>query len=406
MKIKTLSLIFVFSSVLCLCSFKYDAQDNVNIYLQNKDKSAEIYRKTQEAYLEKSDNEIENAFRDSALTEEARDGLSEIYESFLSALPGDVPRTAQEISGLVGVGEIFSYLLGILTSVESVRTLLLFVAVGVLFSLSELFCAEMAEGAATMRSALAVILSVPIFNLMKDLVFEVSEGISRSSEIFSGIIPALVGILAIGSGGAAASASGAALTASLGFVTGVLSGALLPLCTMIFSISMVSGFDTVGITDGAAKGIRGIFNFLIGLSSLVIVATLGVQTVISVSVDNLATKSAKYALSGMIPVVGGVVSGALGALISGVKLLSSTVGVVSVVAILSVISLPLIKLLFFRFCLFVCITVSSFSGGSFGAKFFGSVRGALDTLIAVYASSSLIYVLEIIIVTGSIRGAM
>ena len=101
-----------------------------------------------------------------------------------------------------------------------------------------------------------------------------------------------------------------------------------------------------------------------------------------------------------------MVSGALGALISGVKLLSSTVGVVSVVAILSVISLPLIKLLFFRFCLFVCITVSSFSGGSFGAKFFGSVRGALDTLIAVYASSSLIYVLEIIIVTGSIRGAM
>ena len=175
---------------------------------------------------------------------------------------------------------------------------------------------------------------------------------------------------------------------------------------MTFSLSMVSALDTGGITDGAVKGIRGIFNFLIGLSSLFIVGILGAQTLIAVSADNLAIKSAKYALSGMIPVVGGMVSGALTTLISGVKLLSSTVGAVSVIALFSVVGVPLVRLLFFRFCLFLCITVSSFSGGGFGARLFTSMRGALDTLIAVFASSTLIYALEIIIVTASVRGAL
>ena len=406
MKTKIILVLFVMIISLALCSFSGKEQENENIYLHNAVKTNISDQKGVDVSLASNEEKTEAAFENEAFFDETEGELRELYDGFISSLPDGVPYKTEEILGSLGIGEVLSWISGALFSSENKSALVLFVSIGILFAIAELFSAELADASPTARSAVAVILSLPVINLCRGLVFEVSEGIRASSELFSGIIPTLTALLAIGSGGAAASASGAALGVSLGFVTGVLAKSLLPLSVMIFSASMVSAFDTGGITDGVAKGIRGIFSFLIGITSLLIVGILGVQTVIAVSADNLALKSAKYAISGMIPVVGGTVSGALSALISGVKLLSGTVGAVSTVALLSVVSLPLIRLLFFRFCLFVCITVCSFSQGSFGAKFFTSVRGAVDTLIAVLASSALVYLLEIMIVTGSIRGAL
>lgn len=387
MKNKILLLIAVLFSFFSLCSFRQNDCKNENIYLQ------------------KAYNYV-NSSKDGAYIKDSKtDELDKIYEDFIEAMPEGIPKSTEEIKGFSGIGEVFSLITLALTSGESMSTLLLFLAVGILIALSENLVAD-TDSSDTSRSALLIILSIPVFNIMKDLVLEVSESIYSGSDIFSGIIPAVTGLLAVGSGTSASALSGAGMSASLGFVTRVLADGLLPLSAMMFSISMVSSFDTGGITEGAAKGIRGIFNFFIGISSLVIIAVVGMQTVVAVSADNLALKSAKYAISGMIPVVGNTVSGALSALIAGVKLLSSSVGAVSVIALLSAFGAPLIRLLFYRFALFLCITVTSFSGGGFGAKFFTSVRGALDTLIAVLASSSLIYIFEVIIITGSIKGAL
>ena len=390
MKRKIILIALVLLSLSFLCSFEYKSNENENIYLQNTDINALLTEKNGTW---------------GALDSEAGEELSEIYESFISALPEGAPSSVGEMSGSLGVAEVFAWLTSRLTSADFVKTLMLYASLGILFAVAELFLAE-GSAADVGASAISVILASPILLSMKELVLEVSVGISRCSEFFSGVIPVLTALLTLGSGGIAASLSGATLGISLGFVSGVLAEALLPLSAMIFSTSMLSGIDTGGITDGVSRGIRGIFNYLIGLCSLIIVGILGIQTFVGVSADNLALKSAKYTVSGMIPIVGSTVSGALSALISGVKLLSSSIGAVSVVALVFVVCEPLVKLLFVRFCLSVAINVSSFSGGSLGQRFFSSVRGALDTVTAVLVSSVLVYMLEIIIVTSSIRGAL
>ena len=392
MKIKIISTAIIVLSLSFLCSFTYGYSKNENIYLHNADKINTDTQKSAEAY---------NGF-----SEEARDELSGIYDSFISALPDGVPKSAEEISGFIGIGEVFSWLVEALSSKDNVKTLLLFVSMGIFFALVQLFISEHSGATDITTSATAVILSYPVLVYMKELVFESADTISRCSELFSGMIPPLTALLAIGSGGAAASVSGVGLGISLGFVSGVLAKLLLPLSAMIFSISMLSAFDTDGVTSGAAKGIRGIFNYLIGFSSLIIAGVVGIQTVIAVSADNLALKSAKYTVSGMIPIVGSTVSGALSALIAGVKLLSVNIGTVSVIAIISIVCVPLVKLLFLRFCLSLAINVSSLSGGGFGEKLFSSLRSALDTVTAVFVSSVLIYLIEIIVITSSIRGAL
>ena len=384
MKNKIILLISVLLSLLNLCSFTRRDSQYDNIYLQNQAKHTE-----NAAFLESEDG----------------GGLDKIYEDFINSMPEGVPDSTEEIQGFLGIEKAFRWIFETLSGKECRKTLFLLVAVGILFALSETLIADGAS-AETSRSAVGVVLCIPVFNIMRNLIFEVSESIERCSEIFSGVIPAVSALLSVGSGPGAASISVSAMSFSLGFVSHVLSENLLPLSTMIFSLSMLSSFDTGTMIDGTAKGVRSAFNFLIGLSSLIIVGIVGMQTVIAVSADNLALKSAKYAISGMIPVVGGTVSGTLSALIGGVKLLSASIGCVSVIALVSVVAAPLLKLLFFRLCLGACISIASFSGGSFGARLFGSLRSSLDTLIAVLASSSLIYILETVIITSSIRGAL
>ena len=387
MKMKIICIIALCLSVALLCSFSKNNAKYENISLQNEENKSKSSEKTDYS---------------GTLSEKSEDELQEIYDMLLDAIPDGAPKNTDEAMGALGIERTLGWISGFFTSGESVSTVFVFVAVGMLFSLSEL----LSHGSGIEGSAAGVILTVPILHRLIDALIGVSEGIRGMSETFSALIPALTALLAIGGGGSAASVSGAGMSISLGIVSGALSGCLLPLSAMIFSSSIASSFDTVGVTEGVVKGIRGLFGFLVGFSSLIIIGMFGAQTVLAVSADNLALKSAKYAVSGMIPVVGGAVSGALSALISGVKLLSATVGTVSVVALLFTVTAPLAKLLLLRFCLWLSITVASFSGGSQGARLLGSLRSALDTLIAILVSSTLVYLLEIIIVTGSIRGAL
>jgi stage III sporulation protein AE len=384
---KIIKAVVLILSVVFLCSFDRKESENENISLHN----AENY-----TYSEKKTERFDG------LVDEARDELSGIYEGFLEALPDGVPKSSEEISGRLGVEEALSWISSLFTSEESVGVLLTFLSSALLFSIAELFLSHTGTGI----GAAAILLSIPVIRILAGAVSEVSEGLFSLSETFSALVPTLTALISVGSGGGAAAVSGAGMSFSLGLISGVLAECLLPLSAMIFASSITSSVDTLGVTEGAVKGIRGLFGFLVGLSSLVIVAIFGAQTFIAVSADNLALKSAKYAVSGMIPVVGGAVSGTLSALISGVKLLSATVGTVSVFALLFVVITPVAKLLFLRLCLWVSISVASFSGGGAGVRLFTSLRSALDTLVAILVSSSLVCLLEVIIVTVSIRGAL
>ena len=372
--------------VFLLCSF---SSENENKDLHNK------------SFLEGSNEKISKENGDIYGTEEE---LSKIYEEFLSVLPSDVPRDIKEVSGVVSAASVFEYIADVLKSESSAKTFFSFIAIAMIFSLFEVLSADLGEISQTVKAAFSVALALPVFELMKEALAAVGDGIGSGSEIFSKIIPTVLAVTAIGKGTATAAAAGTAMSFALSFVSELLSGLILPISSLIFSASMLSSFDTGALTGGIVKGARGWFNTLIGISSLIVVSTLACQTLITAAADSTLQKGARYAISNMIPIVGGVVSGALSTLISGVKLLSGTVGVLSCVALLSVMGAPLVKLLFLRFCVGTCITVTSFSGGSFGERFFTSLRSAIDTVVAILASSLLIYVLEIIIVTKTLGG--
>lgn len=347
-------------------------------------------------------NEVSKKSNESEELPNIDEQLQNIFSDFLKILPEGVPSDADDISGAIGIGEVLGFVASVLEESSASTYFCMLLGIALLFCLAELFSDDAGEAAATVKSASALILSLPVLYFGKEVVVSVSEGISSGSDFFSGIIPIFSSVAAIGAGGITAGSAAITMNVSLSVVSSILAENILPLSTLIFSLSLVSSVDTGQGIGGVARGVRNCFNFLIGLVCALIVAVFGAQTFISASRDGLALRSAKYAISGMIPIVGGTVSGTLSLLISGVRFLSGTIGIISVIVLLSLMGAPLILLLFYRFCIGACITLTSFSGAVFGERFFSSVRGAVDCLIAVLASSSLVYILEIIILTATL----
>ena len=111
----------------------------------------------------------------------------------------------------------------------------------------------------------------------------------------------------------------------------------------------------------------------------------------------MALRGARFAISGMIPIVGGSISSALGALTSGVEAAKGTVGATALIVLIGILSAPLIQLLLVRVAFRLCNSFLEMTGGTLGARLLTSIQGTLDALISIVAFSGVIYILEVII---------
>ena len=83
---------------------------------------------------------------------------------------------------------------------------------------------------------------------------------------------------------------------------------------------------------------------LLGLFSTVFLGVLSIQGVAGALGDSLAIRTAKFATDAFIPVVGGMFSDALEAVVSSSLLIKNAVGITGALAILLMLALPLLKI--------------------------------------------------------------
>ena len=152
---------------------------------------------------------------------------------------------------------------------------------------------------------------------------------------------------------AATTASGAPTSGGVIYtVSALFCDILIRLCKL-FIVPMLYAFLALGLADAALGQNRlGKVCELIGwsikslLKTILYVFTglLASSGVISGATDAAALKTAKRAISGMIPVVGGIVSDASASLLAGAGVLKSAIGTFGMLAVLAVFMLPFFRM--------------------------------------------------------------
>lgn len=192
----------------------------------------------------------------------------------------------------------------------------------------------------------------------------------------------------------AAAASGSATGAGVLYgITAVFSKLLVGFCGRVL-IPMVYAYLALGVTDAALqearlKKLQELLAWLIrwGLKAVMYVFTgfIAVSGLLSGSVDATALKAAKVTISGVVPVVGGIISDAAEAVLYSAGILKSAIGTFGMLAFLAVFAAPFLRMALH----YLAFKLTAVFGGILGSSLSGfmeCITGAMGFLLAMLGS--------------------
>lgn len=181
---------------------------------------------------------------------------------------------------------------------------------------------------------------------------------------------------------AAAAASGAVATASFQQVSTVflvdlllnlIHGLLMPLVYLYIGALTAGACMAEDRLAGIAEGLKRIITWILTSALLLFTVYLSVARVVTGAADGAAVKVTKAAISGAVPVVGGIIAEAAETVLAGAGMVKNSLGVFGLLAILAACIYPFLQL-GIQYLLF---KLTAFLAGALGAK---GLRGLIDGL--------------------------
>ncbi len=325
--------------------------------------------------------------------------VDEILSEFRDILPEGMSGLGEEGGAVSSLGfdallsELFGAVSGSLGGVALFLALLL--GVSTVISLSGLIDGE---NAPLVRGGIALLSGLTLAAALLPLVREVAQLLSMLGDFFSSLAPILVSVLALGGGSSSAAVSGSGIALVLR-VYGAICELLLPLVTAMLLLGVSSSFVADGFGN-AYDTVRGWLLRGLGILTAFIAGTVALQSVVAVSTDSAALRVARHIASTTVPVVGTAVSGALSTLAGGLGYVSGIVGGGAVAVILTMALSPLVMLLLYKMCFFFASILLDCFGAAEGKRTVSAIGSALDSLIAVYSLTAVIYLIETVVFIG------
>ena len=121
----------------------------------------------------------------------------------------------------------------------------------------------------------------------------------------------------------------------------------IPIVLVSTALGIVSKISNKVQIDRLAKRLKSSTIWIIGVILTLFVTLVSVDGTLSSSVDAVTSKTAKAAVSNLIPVVGKILGDAVDSVIGCSSILKNAVGIVGVIIILAISIGPIIKLLLF-----------------------------------------------------------
>ena len=205
----------------------------------------------------------------------------------------------------------------------------------------------------------------------------------------------------------------AAVTAATGAITGaaarqmaamLFSGLLTNLISRLL-IPLVYGYVAAQVAWGAVgnDGLKRVAKFLKWLTvtvlSVVLLAFVGYLTlsgVVAGAADSAAIKATKFAISGAVPVVGGIISDAAETVLASAGILRGTVGVFGMLVVLAICLTPFLHLSIHYLIYKAVAAVSSTMGEGRICGLLDGIGGAFGILLGMTGACALLLLITLV----------
>lgn len=174
-------------------------------------------------------------------------------------------------------------------------------------------------------------------------------------------------------------------------ITQLVSLVVLPLIIVITVFSAVGGLSGVVKLNGIVKFLSSLTKWIMYSSFFIFLALLSLKGVTASVYDNMSVRTAKFALSKYVPVIGGYLSEGLNLVLAGTVMVKNAVGFTSIVLLIVSVVPTLLSLIFLSLSLKLASGVCETLGNDKISTMLSSVSGSVGLLVAVLLGIVFLY---------------
>jgi len=331
-----------------------------------------------------------------------------VWEEIYRMLPEE---TRMLWNGKDGLSLIEDYAAG--EGLPSAETLLSFVGEGVMSELRQelpllftlvgigllsAFCGVLTEGSNVAETGSFVCrcfaLTAVLTALSKRTVLCLA-GLRTLSGFMELALPALFTILTMIGSAATVGVFQPATALLCGSVTACMRTAVLPVAVMAGTIDMLDCLGAAPRLRGIAAMLKKTLKWIIGAVTTIYIGVMTVSGMGASGLDGLSVRTAKYAASSMVPVVGSMVSGSFDTVLGCAMLVKNAVGIAAIVLSVGIVALPLIRTVSLMFLLRLASALSGAVAHKRLTDIYDAAADALQYVVAALIAVAIMFIITV-----------
>lgn len=249
-------------------------------------------------------------------------------------------------------------------------------------------------------------MTATVFNIVSSLAGYTSSYMRVLCSVMTAFSPLMTSIYIMNGNLSSAALSNGTIILFTTLIEGFLLAFMLPLVKMCIVFSSVKALGNEFDFSGISKTVRSTFTSVTIFIMSIFMFVFSYKSVISQSSDTLSLKTARFAISSFVPMVGASVNEALRTLSSSVQMIKASCGAVALIAI-ALIILPIIIYLFLNKLSFNLLSaVSSVLGCQREAEILSEADSTCVFMLTLVCSASVLFVIALTVFIKSSQGAL
>lgn len=188
-----------------------------------------------------------------------------------------------------------------------------------------------------------LIITIALTNF-SSIINLVKESVNNMTAFMNMLIPIMMTLIISTGSVTTASMIQPVIIFMISLIANFINNVAIPLILVSTALGIVSKISDKVQVDRLAKRLKSSTIWIIGMILTVFVTVVSVNGSISGGVDAVASKTAKTAVSNLIPVVGKILGDAMDSVLSCSNVLKSAIGAVGTIVVIAIVISPAIKL--------------------------------------------------------------
>ncbi len=191
--------------------------------------------------------------------------------------------------------------------------------------------------------ATALAMTSVLFSDLQGILFLCTQTLEQISIFSNTMLPVMAGAITLSGAPITASATQSITMLALSLIIDFISSVLVPVICAYIAIITVNAALSHDLLDNLGQFIKWITTGSLKLILTIFIAYLSISGAISGSVDAVALKTAKFAVSGSVPVVGGIISDATESMLAGMVTIKNSLGIIGLLGVVAICIIPFLQ---------------------------------------------------------------